>query len=116
MNEGFEALTGVKVVSLVFAFIGAALGIGYTPEITKRMAVAALIAGVTCGALGPEAVAYFYGKPIPLIVNNALAVVFGIGGMFIVPGLIRFWQDFRDNPLGFLDRFRGTGGKGGNSQ
>lgn len=112
MNEGFETMTGVKVVSLVFAFIGAALGISYTPEITKRLAVAALIAGVTCGALGPEAVSYFWGKPLPLVVNNALAVVFGVGGMFIVPGIIRVWQAFRDDPFGWFDRFRGKGGGG----
>lgn len=105
-------MTGVKVVSLVFAFVGAALGIGYTPEITKRAAFAALVAGVTCGALGPEAVAWALGKPLPLIANNALAVVFGIGGMFIVPGVIRVWAQFRDDPFGWLDRFRG-GPKGG---
>ena len=45
MNETFETITGVKVVALVFGFIGAALGISYTPAITKRTAFAALEAG-----------------------------------------------------------------------
>lgn len=116
MNEGFEAMTGVKVVSLVFAFVGAALGISYTPEISKRSAMAALIAGVTCGALGPEAVAWGFSKPLPLIANNALAVVFGIGGMFIVPGVIRLWTGFRDDPFGWLDRWRGKGDAKGGGQ
>ena len=113
MNETFEAVSGVKVVALVFGFIGAALGITYTPEMTRRTAFAAMIAGVVCGGLGPEAVQALFTAPLPMTVKNLIALVFGIGGMFIVPGFIAIWQGFAKDPWGFIDRIRGLRGKEG---
>lgn len=107
MGDGFETLSGVKVVSLVFAFIGAALGISYTPEMTKRTGFAALIAGIVCGALGPELIAWGFNWKLPIIINNIFAVICGIGGMFIIPGFIIAWQGFAKDPFGFADRLRG---------
>jgi hypothetical protein len=110
-------MTGVKVVSMVFALIGAALGLTYTPTMTKKLAIGAILSGLIFGALGPEAVAYLAGKtlgiapPLPVIVNNGLAVVFGIGGMFIVPGVVKLWSGFAENPWAWVDRLRGQGGK-----
>ena len=111
MSTDFEAATGVKLVSLVFAFVGAALGISYAPQLTKRTATAALIAGLTFGAFGPELVSWLYGKPLPLVINNVTAVIFGIGGMFIVPGIIFAWREFSENPWAILDKLRGKGGQ-----
>ena len=107
MNDGFETLSGVKVVSLVFAFVGAALGISYTPNMTKRTAFAALVAGVVCGALGPELIAWGFNWKLPIIINNVFALICGVGGMFIVPGLITAWQGFAKDPWAFIDRLRG---------
>lgn len=111
MNDGFETLSGVKVVSLVFAFIGAALGISYTPDMTKRTAFAALIAGIVCGALGPELIAWSFNWKLPIIINNIFALLCGVGGMFIVPGVIVAWQGFANNPWTFIDRLRGVSKK-----
>lgn len=119
MSDTLEAMTGVKVVSAVFALIGAGLGITYSPPLTKKLALGALLAGLVCGALGPEFAAWALAKslgiatPLPLLANNALAVIFGIGGMFIVPGLVKFWQAFGADPFGWLDRMRGKKNDGG---
>lgn len=107
MNETFETLSGIKVVSLVFAFIGAALGISYTPEMTKRTALAALMAGVVCGALGPELIAWGFNWKLPILINNIFALLCGVGGMFIVPGVLKAWRGFADDPWAFVDRLRG---------
>jgi len=110
LNETFETITGVKVVALVFGFIGAALGISYTPEITKRTAFAALIAGVVCGGLGPEGVQALFTTPVPKVILNAIAFICGVGGMFVVPGLIIAWKGFATDPWAFIDRLRGLRG------
>lgn len=107
MNDAFEAVSGVKVVALVFGFIGAALGVVYTPEMTRRSAFAAMIAGIVCGGLGPEGVQALFAAPLPMVVKNVIAMAFGIGGMFIVPGFIAIWQGFAKDPWGFVDRIRG---------
>jgi len=108
VNEGFETMSGVKIVSLVFAFIGAALGISYTPDMTKRTAFAALIAGIVCGALGPELIAWGFNWKLPILINNIFALICGIGGMFIIPGLIVAWRGFAADPWAFVDRLRGV--------
>lgn len=107
MGDGFETLSGVKVVSLVFAAIGAALGISYTPDMSKRTAFAALVSGIVCGALGPELLAWGFGWKLPILINNVFALICGIGGMYIIPGLILAWREFATNPWAFLDRLRG---------
>ena len=112
MGDGFESLSGVKVVSLVFAFIGAALGISYTPDMTKRTAFAALIAGIVCGALGPELIAWAFNWKLPVLINNIFALLCGVGGMFIIPGVIVAWRGFATDPWAFVDRLRGSA-KGG---
>lgn len=111
MQTAFEAFAGVKIVSLVFACIGAALGITYTKEMTKRTALAAMLAGICSGGLGPEFISWSLAIPLPAVVNNVLALVCGIGGMFIVPGILKIWQGFSDDPWQFFDRFRSAFGK-----
>lgn len=106
-DPSFETVSGVKVVALVFGFIGAALGISYTPQITKKAAVAALASGIVCGGLGPSLLAWAFNWHLPATADNALAFVCGVGGMFIIPGLIAAWQGFAHDPWGFIDRLRG---------
>lgn len=96
---------GFDLLTIVFGGIGALLGITYSPPMTKKEMVAALIAGFACAALGPELVAQFI--TLPAKVNNALGFLFGLGGMFIVPGLLALWRGFAVDPWGFIDRIRG---------
>ena len=115
MNEGVELVSGIKVVSLVCAFIGGALGISYTPEITTRMAFGAMVAAIVCGGAAPATVAWVFNIQPPPVVNYVIAVVFGIGGMVIVPGIITAWKAIAADPWGFVDRVMSVvrGGKGG---
>jgi len=96
---------GIELAAIVFALVGAALGVSYSPEMTKRQMSAAVLAGLACGALLPELVASVYN--MPAIAKNGLAFVFGIGGMFIVPGVIALWRGFANDPWAFFDRLRG---------
>ena len=108
MGDAFETFSGLKVVTLVFALIGGALGISYTPEITPRMAFAALLSALVFGALGPEVIAFWWGKPLPIMLNNLAAVVLGVLGMFIVPGILVLGKKLRDDPFGFFDSVLGV--------
>lgn len=102
---------GIKIVYLIFGFFGSALGLTFTPVLTKRLAVSAILAGLFCGAFGPELVTFLYDKPIPKLLTNFMAAIFGMGGMFIVPGILKVWEVFRDDPFGWLDRVRNLRGK-----
>ena len=106
-QDAFQSATGVKLVLLVFAIIGAALGIGYSPKMTPWQACIALLAGAVCGVLGPDLIAWGHGKDLPPAIEKLAAFVFGIGGMFIIPGLIALWQGFRNDPWAWLDKLRG---------
>ena len=102
---------GFELITAVLGFIGAALGISYSPPMTKKEMFAALLAGVVCAVLGPSLVMQVY--TLPPIVNNALAFIFGIGGMFIVPGLLALWRGFASDPWAWLDKLRGQSKAGG---
>jgi len=102
---------GVKVVSLVFGAIGAALGIAYSPQMTRREMFAALLAGLVCASIMPQVLLHYLA--LPGWASNAAAFIFGVGGMFLVPGLIALWRGFAANPWGLLDWIRGGGSKGG---
>lgn len=116
MNESGRGLSweGIQLVWVILGFIGAALGIGSMPTMTRKQLITAMLSGLVAAALAPQWAAHLYGRwfgpePIPPFMNNTIAFFFGIGGMFIVPGAIVFWQNFRNNPLGFIDWIRGKG-------
>lgn len=107
MDDILRALAdaGVSAATLVFGAVGAALGIAYTPAMTRREMLAALLAGLACSAILPQLIAqWIHLNPVA---NNALSFLFGIGGMFIVPGLLAAWAGFRTDPWAFIDRLRG---------
>lgn len=112
-SETFEALAGVKVVTLVCAFIGAALGISYRPQVTPRVAIAALVSGVVFGGYAPSLIEFAFNLKMPITISHMAAVVCGIGGIFVVPGIIAIWQSFFADPFAFLDKVRALFGKGG---
>ena len=115
-SEAFEALSGVKVVTLVCALIGAALGISYAPQVTPRIAISAMLAGIVCGGFGPGLLEWAFNWHLTPVVSNMIAVVFGIGGIFIIPGIIAGWQDLIRDPVAFVGKLRaifGGGNKGG---
>ncbi len=106
---------GITLVSFIFACVGAVLGItwDHVPPLTRQQACFAMLSGLVCGVTFPSGVElvvqHYWQLPVPTMLNNALAIVFGIGGMYIVPLVIGFWKD----PWALLDRFRGTPPSGG---
>lgn len=108
MNETIETMAGVKVVTMVFAIIGGLLGISYSPQITARAAFAACLSALVCGSLLPSAVGKYFGWEMSQLTSNGFAVIFGIGGMFIVPGILALWKAFAADPVGFLKKFVGA--------
>lgn len=97
---------GVKIFTLVFGVIGAALGIAYTtPPMSRREMAAALLAGLACAAIGPQILLHY--MALPSWGTNAAAFVLGIGGMFIVPGILKAWRAFAADPLSLLNRNKG---------
>lgn len=117
MNDSRFSWEGIHVIWIILGLIGAALGIGSMPPMSKKQLWTAIGAGFTCAILGPwlipEAVAWWRNAatatPLPLPVSSALAFFFGIGGMFIVPGAIVFWTTVKSNPMAMVDWLRGKG-------
>ncbi len=108
------AAAGIKVVWLVFGFIGAALGVRYSPTMTKADALTALLAGVVCSGFGPPLLTTWFGWHMPPVVDNAIAFVCGIFGMFVVPGILNMGRAFVADPIAFIAKARAMlAGKGG---
>lgn len=97
---------GVKLVSFVFGVVGTLLGIANAPTLTRRESWAALLSGCTVGPMAAEVFIWacqrWGGFTPPMIVYGVVAVIFGIGGMFIVPGILNLWRSFRDDPRAFI--------------
>lgn len=104
-------IVGVTFASMIIGFIGAVLGISYVPEMSKKQMFAALLAGLCCAAFMTPVAAHWYslyfGPTVPQFLENGIAFLLGISGMYIVPGFLSLSRSFRDNPFGFLDRLRG---------
>lgn len=120
MTEFFEwvlasiTAAGIKVVWLVFGFIGAALGVRYSPPMNKGDALTALLAGVVCSGFGPGLLTTWFGWHMPSIVDNAIAFVCGIFGMFVVPAILNLGRAFVADPFAFIAKARAViAGKGG---
>lgn len=106
---------GIELVSLVLGFIGSALGIAYMPKMDKAQLFAALLSGVVCAALGTPGFEFAYmnwspawinpgHEPMPEVLSHIVAFFLGVGGMFIIPGMILFWR----NPVAFIQWLKGA--------
>ncbi len=107
---------GVAGASIVFGAAGAALGMLYTPNLSRKQAFAAFLAGIACASIGPQALLHLLSMPqlafdMPKWANNAASFVVGVGGMYIVPLILKCWQLAAEDPIGFLpnlfDKLRG---------
>lgn len=96
-------------MSLVFGFIGASLGVSNMPEMSRKETFFAFGSGLACAGLLPElliiALEELLGwKGLATLVKfsavkSSLAFIFGILGMFIIPGIIIVGQEFRLDPV-----------------
>lgn len=99
---------GIELIWVVLGFLGAALGVSRMPPMNKWQLMSSLVSGIVLASQAPQWAAFFYlkwtGAAIPAFMNNTVAFFFGIGGMFIVPGVIVFWQEFGKDPWGAIMR------------
>lgn len=104
-----RSVGGVSLLSLVFGFVGAALGISHLPPMTRKEMFFAFGSGVACAGLLPELLIIFLEEAFGWkglanvvklgAVKSSLAFVLGILGMFIIPGLIVVGQEWRIDPV-----------------
>lgn len=95
----------ITVVAVVFGVIGAALGIAYTPEISRRQAVAAMVSGLVGAFIFAPLVLHLVKlNPAPMWAVAGLGFFFGVGGMFIVPLIVMFWSRLAKDPTGFIGK------------
>jgi hypothetical protein len=91
---------GIQLVWIVLGLFGAALGIGSLPEMSKKQCWVALGSGLVFSAYGPMWIAWgvnhwVTAEPMPPFMLSSTAFICGVGGMFLVPTIISFWQDPR---------------------
>lgn len=104
-----KGVGGISLLTLLFGFIGACLGISYMPPMSRKEQLFALLAGLACSALGPALLGWWLTRELPVPVASAIGFILGILGMFIVPGVIVFGQSFKKNPFFVIDWLRGRG-------
>lgn len=111
--SSWETITilGASVGAIVYGIIGAFLGIANTPALTPRVATVALFGGLVCAMLVPSAAQWAARQwlqiELPPVATNVIAFVFGLGGMVIIPGLMKLWGEIAADPLGFWKKWRG---------
>lgn len=102
MSDDKLTWEGIDLIWVILGFLGAALGLSRMPPMNKWQLFTALISGVVFAAFAPQILLLIWAAPP--VIRNITAFVFGIGGMFIVPGIIVFWQAFATDPWGWFTR------------
>lgn len=106
---------GIELIWVVLGLLGAFLGISRMPPMTKGQIISAYISGIFFSTQAPLWLDWAYVRWTPLwmnpehahlpaFMNNGFAFFFGIGGLFIVPGFIVFWQAFGKDPWSAVAR------------
>jgi hypothetical protein len=105
---------GIQLLWIILGLLGAALGIGAMPQMTRKQLWTALGAGAVCAMLAPGAIPELLGwwrntpaVALPGAVGNLVAFVFGIGGIYFVAGIVAVFKKFQVNPLWVIDFARG---------
>lgn len=104
---------GMKLLNLILGTAAAGASLFLRPQVNGRLLGATISCGILCAVAGTPFLAWmftaYFEKPFPGPLENVLAVVMGVGGVYIIPGLQSVSEAFRANPLGFVDWIRGRG-------
>lgn len=95
--QAIENLAGVKVATLVFSFIGAAVSLSYAKEMTRGQAVTAVFAGTAVAVAAAPLALHYLGLPDPF--ERGLAFFVGLMAMRAVPVLLSVVDRFRNVKL-----------------
>lgn len=93
----FENVAGVKVATLVFSFIGAAVSLSYAKEMTRGQAITAVLAGTAVAVSAAPLALHYLGLPDPF--ERGLAFFAGLVAMRAVPALLAVVDRFRNVKL-----------------
>lgn len=114
------AFGGMKLMHLIVGTAAAGVSLWFLPKFETKSLGATITSGMFCSLvftpLSVWAYSAYFGTEaravaVPGPVENVLAAAFGIGGVYIVPGIAWAWRSVRDNPWGFFAWVRG-GGRG----
>jgi hypothetical protein len=109
---------GVKLQHLILGTFGAGASLLFLPQFTLRSLGATIICGLVCAAWGTPFVMWAYmahfDKPaFPGPAENALAVLAGVVGVYVIPtirGIARAIAGrIQANPMGFIAWVKGGG-------
>lgn len=92
-----ENIAGVKGVTLVFAFLGAAVSLSYAKEMTRGQAVTAVLAGTAVAVSAAPLALHYLALPDPF--ERGLAFFAGLVAMRAVPALLAVVDRFRNVKL-----------------
>jgi hypothetical protein len=89
-----ENIAGVKVATLVFAFLGAAVSLSYAKEMTKGQAVTSVLAGTAVAVSAAPLALHYLALPDPF--ERGLAFFAGLVAMRAVPVLLALVDRIRN--------------------
>lgn len=88
---------GIKANLIFGGFSGAVVSLVANKRLTFMQSVITIICGVlSSGYITPGISEYFH---LSRSGENMLAFFIGIGGMYVIIGIIRFWEGFSKNPV-----------------
>ena len=87
MSSEFETTTGIKLLTLVPGFLGAALSLSYAKELTRPQAAVALLLGAAVSVYGSPLVMTWLGTGWPDSLERCIAFFLGLFAMPLVPAL-----------------------------
>lgn len=93
----FENIAGVKVATLVASFVGAAVSLSYTKEMTRAQAITSVFAGTAVAVSGAPLALHYLGLPDPF--ERGVAFFAGLVAMRAVPALLVVIDRFRNVKL-----------------
>jgi hypothetical protein len=95
--QTIENVAGIKVATLVFSFIGAAVSLSYAKEMTRGQAITAVFAGTAVAVSAAPLALHYLGLPDPF--ERGLAFFAGLVAMRAVPALLAVVDRFRNVKL-----------------
>lgn len=95
--SSIEQIAGIKIATLVFAFVGSAVSLSYAKEMTRGQAVTAVIAGTTVAVAGAPLALHYLGLPDPF--ERGVGFFAGLVAMRAVPALLAVVDRFRNVKL-----------------
>lgn len=121
MDEQRLSWGGIQLIWVVLGILGALLGIGSMPPMSNRQCWVALGSALVFSSYGPQWAAFIFAHwlpewmnpahaPMPSFMLGSVAFVCGVGGLFLVPGIITVWKDPRGalrDLIEYLTRPRG---------